>query len=386
MIRPFARILRMGTAPLLLALAAMLIACGDDAADEPHATSEGSPTATEAAGGTTGTEANSTAEAPSSSPESDEDPFADVPGIVDPTNRGWPREVEGLNGRISIEAKPQRIHTTSVGFDEITLGLVPASRLAAVGTSSQNTDHSNIAALVADVPGIGRDPEQIASVGADLVVASPNRDADFIGALEAVEIPVVQLELREGAEGRIQTILLFGYLYGEEERALELAAEVQARHDALLAITSTRAAEDRPSVMYTTKYAENMTTSASGSTAESITLAAGGTCAPCDAGLSDYPRISLETLIELDPDVIVLGMTPAEGEAYREELLSTPALAEVTAVRNGQVHLVPARFHTTLSYENIRGAEQLATILWPDDFPADYRDGPPPFSLPGTDQ
>lgn len=373
MIRPLAHILRMGRAPLLVALAAMLIACGDDAAAEPPATSEGS------------TEATSIAEAPSS-PDSDEDPFADVPGIVDPTNRGWPREVEGLNGRISIEAKPQRIHTTSVGFDEITVGLVPVSRLAAVGTSSQSTDHSNIAELVEDVPGIGRDPEQIASVGADLVVASPNRDADFIGALEAVEIPVVQLELREGAEGRLQTILLFGYLYGEEERALELAAEVQARHDALLAITTTRAAEDQPSVTYTTKYAENMTTSASGSTAESITLAAGGTCGPCDAGLSDYPRISLETLIELDPDVIILGMTPAEGEAYREELLSTPALAEVAAVRNGQVHLVPARFHTTLSYENIRGAEQLAAILWPDDFPVEYRDAPPPFSLPGTDQ
>src|SRR5690606_9430292 len=220
------------------------------------------------------------------------DPYAGVPGIIDATNRGWPRKVEGLNGVVSIETKPQRIHTTSVGFDEITVGLVPVSRLAAVGTSSQNTDHSNIAALVADVSGIGRDPEQIASVGADLVVASPNRDADFIGALEAVEIPVVQLELRESAEGRIQTILLFGYLYGEEERALELAAEVQARHDALLAITSTLAPEERPSVMYTTKYAENMTTSASGSTAESITLAAGGTCGPCNAGLSDYPRIS----------------------------------------------------------------------------------------------
>ena len=40
--------------------------------------------------------------------------FEGVRGIVDHTNNGWPREVEGLNGIVSIPAKPQRIITASV--------------------------------------------------------------------------------------------------------------------------------------------------------------------------------------------------------------------------------------------------------------------------------
>ena len=48
-----------------------------------------------------------------------------VVGIVDPANMGWPRQVEGLNGIITIPAKPQRIITASIGHDELTLAPRP---------------------------------------------------------------------------------------------------------------------------------------------------------------------------------------------------------------------------------------------------------------------
>ena len=61
-----------------------------------------------------------------------------IPGIVDPTNTGWPRDVEGLNGRVTIQAKPGRIHTVSLGHDEVTYALVPADRVVAVGKYTQS--------------------------------------------------------------------------------------------------------------------------------------------------------------------------------------------------------------------------------------------------------
>jgi len=361
--------------PLVAAATLLLAACGGSDTPQPApTTAAGTPTAAPATATTT-----AAAETPAYLAM-----FEGVPGIVDHTNLDWPRQVEGLNGIVTIAAQPQRIHTTSVGFDEITAGLVSVDRFAAVGNATKNTNHSNIADLVTDVPAIGRDPEQIASVDADLVVASPNRDADFIRALESVEVTVIQLELREGAEGRIQTILLLGYLYGEEERAVELARETEDRAAALAAVIASieGASENAPHVMYVTKYAENITASAIGSTAEAITLAAGAVCAPCEAGLNRYPQIGLETLIELDPDVIAISMPEMEGNAFRDELLSTPALAELIAIREGRVYVVPGRLHTTLSYENIRGAEQLAALLWPEHFPEEYRETPPAFSLP----
>ena len=66
---------------------------------------------------------------PTATLEPAERPFEGVTGIVDPANSGWPREVEGLNGVVTIPSKPQRIITASVGHDEMTLALVPRDRL-----------------------------------------------------------------------------------------------------------------------------------------------------------------------------------------------------------------------------------------------------------------
>ena len=77
-----------------------------------------------------------------------------VRGIVDPTNFGWPRKVEGLNGLVTIPSKPQRIITASIGHDEMTLALVPRDRLVGVGGVTKNATYSNVASLR---PGHSRD-------------------------------------------------------------------------------------------------------------------------------------------------------------------------------------------------------------------------------------
>ena len=110
-----------------------------------------------------------------------------VRGIVDPTNLGWPREVEGLNGLVSIPSKPQRIITASIGHDEITLALVPLDRLVGVGNITKNSTYSNVASLVQDITVISRDPETIVAQAPDVVVTSPFFPAE---AIEACRRPV----------------------------------------------------------------------------------------------------------------------------------------------------------------------------------------------------
>lgn len=361
-----------------LALAALILAaCGSDDGSGTTAT----PTTTATTSTPASTESpGATADA---APDALSDALAGVAGIVDSTNRGWPRAVEGTNGIVTIEAPPQHVHTTSVGLDEVVLGLIPASRVAGVGTSSQNPDYSNVAGVVAALPAVGRDPEEIAALQPDLVIAAPRQDADFVSALERVSIPVVQIELLETPEGRIETILLIGYLLGEEERAFALAEEVRGRYEALIAVTDAIPEADRPSVMYTSIYSDTITASGTGSTQEGITAAAGGRCGPCEAEMERTATISLESIIAVNPDVIVIPMVADAGEAYREMLLTAPALAEVPAIRDGRVHVLPLRLHNTLSYANVLAAEQLAAILWPGQFPDEYRDEPPPFSGAG---
>src|SRR5262245_42538318 len=74
----------------------------------------------------------------------------------------FPRTVRDVNGEVVIASQPRRIHTLSVGYDEITFRLVELTRVVAVGTATANAEFSNVAAEAARVPArVSRDAEQI---------------------------------------------------------------------------------------------------------------------------------------------------------------------------------------------------------------------------------
>ena len=290
-----------------------------------------------------------------------------VRGIVDPSNSGWPREVEGLNGIVSIPAKPTRIITASVGHDEMTLALVPNDRLVAVGAATKNFTYSNVASLVQEKPEITRDPEVIIAQSPDVVVTSPFFPVDVIDALQRAGIPVIQTDLIQGPEERINNILLMGYIFGEEERAFEFADEVQARFESLIAVTSAKS--PRPSVLALTQYSDTLWVAGGDSTEGGVIVAAGGVNAAEVAGVQGNQTTSLEGVIAMAPEVIIIAQPLEFGaEEFLQSLLDHEALAEVPAIQNGAVHIVESKHFTTLSYWNIRGAEDLARMLWPDDF------------------
>ena len=294
--------------------------------------------------------------------------FENVPGIVDHTNFGWPREVKGVNGIVSIPSKPLRVITASVGHDEIALALVPKERLVGVGSSTKSVTYSNVASLVQDTSKITRDPETIVTLSPDVVVTSPFFSAEGIDALSRLGIPVVQTDLHQGPEARIDNILLMGYIFGEENRAVEFAAEVKDRYESLVSVTG--AAGPKPRVLALTQYSDTIWTAGSGSTEGGVIAAAGGINAAEEAGIESNQTTTLEGVIAMSPDIIVIAQPVEFGAAeFRQSLLDNQALAEVPAIKNGQVHLVEGKHFTTLSYWNIRGAEDLAHLLWPNLFP-----------------
>ena len=303
--------------------------------------------------------------------------FQGVHGIVDPTNFGWPREVEGLNGIVSIPFKPLRIVTASVGHDEMTLAIVPLDRLVAVGGASKDQTYSNVADLLQDKTEISRDPETIIAQEPDIIVTSPFFSADGVAALSKAGITVIQTELKQGPEARISNILLMGYIYGEEVRALAFATEVRERYEALIGVTGQ--VETRPRVLALTQFGDKIWTAGTDSTEGGVIAAAGGLNVAAEAGIEGNQTTSLEGVIAMNPEVIVIAQPVEFGaEEFRQSLLDNEALAELPAVKNEAIYLVEGKHFTTLSFWNIRGAEDLARLLWPDDF-ADSES--PPFSL-----
>ncbi|MCY3958457.1 MAG: ABC transporter substrate-binding protein [Chloroflexi bacterium] len=342
----------------------------------PEPTAEATPAATATATPEATPEPTPTEEATPAAPAFAE-AFQGVRGIVDPSNFGWPREVEGLNGVVSIPAKPLSIITASVGHDEMTLAIVPIERLIAVGGSSKNITYSNVADLLQAKTEISRDPETIIAQEPDIIVTSPFFSADGIAALSKAGIPVIQTELTQGPEARISNILLMGYIYGEEERAVAFAAEVRERYEALIAVTGE--VETRPRVLALTQFGDKIWTAGKDSTEGGVITAAGGLNVAAEAGIEGNQTTSLEGVIAMNPEVIVIAQ-PVEFGAneFRQSLLDNEALAELPAVKNEAIYVVESKHFTTLSYWNIRGAEDLARILWPDAL-GDSES--PPFSL-----
>ena len=259
----------------------------------------------------------------------------------------------------------------------MTLALVPRDRLVGVGSATKNWTYSNVASLVQDIAEISRDPETIVAQAPDVVVTSPFFPAEAIEALSKTGIPVVQTELKHDPEARINSILLMGYIFGEEKRAIEFAAEVSGRHESLVTVTGK--AEPKPKVLALTQYSDKLWVAGGNSSEGGVITAAGGINLAEEAGIEENQTTSLEGVIAMNPEVIIIAQPLEFGaEEFRQSLLTNEALAEIPAIKNNQVHIVEGKHFTTLSYWNIRGAEDLARLLWPKDFPEPSNT---PFSL-----
>jgi len=261
-----------------------------------------------------------------------------------------------------------RIITASFGHDEVTLTLGPNERLVAVGGVSKNATYSNIAALVQDNPEISREPEVIVAQSPDVVVTSPFFPVEANDAPERVGIVAIQTEPIQGPEARINSILLAGYIFGEEERTFEFANEVQARYESLISVTSAKSPQ--PAVLALTQNSDTLWVAGANSMEGAVIVASGDVNAAEAAGIQGNQTTSLEGVIAMAPSVIIIPQPLEFGaEKLRRSLLDNEALAEVPAIRSGAVHVIESKHFTTLSYRNTRGAEDLARLFCVKDFP-----------------
>ncbi len=306
--------------------------------------------------------------APAVTPTPRPAPYPAAPGIVDVTNRGWPREVETSEGRVSIAAPPQRIHTLSLGHDEIIAALVGTDRFSGIGSFTANATYSNIAGQVEGLRKVKRDAEEALSLEPDLVVASKYSKADLVELIKESGVPVVRAALENSAAGNIPNILLMGYILGAEERALELAAEIEER----LAFVSQRTPPPgdaaRPAVLSIARFSDTISAAGDGSTEGGIIEAAGGVNAAARDGISGHQTVSVESIAAMNPDVILITQPEPGATTLMMELMQEPALVNVPAIAGARVVSSDPKLYTTLSHWNVRGIEETALLLYPGMF------------------
>ena len=254
-------------------------------------------------------------------PAPTEVPYPAVPGIVDPSNRGWPREVETSEGRITLEGPPQRILTYSLGHDEMVIALVAPERIAAIGKFATNDSYSNITGQASKLPFFEKGAENVLAADPDLFIVSKFTKQDIVDLVKEAGVPVVRPALENSAEGNIPNILLLGYMFGAEERALELVAEIRSRLALVAERVPPRGDESRPAVISITRYSDSISVSAGGTTGSAIIETAGGVDAAARDGLDGFQKISVESIAAMDPDFILV---PQDGEGGGQSVARRP--------------------------------------------------------------
>ena len=305
---------------------------------------------------------------PAATPVPTEEPYPAAPGIVDPSNTGWPREVETLDGRITLEGPPQRILTYSLGHDEMVMALVPPERIAALGKFASNPEYSNVADIAPDYPVFEKGAENVLAAQPDLFIVSAFTDADIVDLVKDAGVPVVRPALESSAEGNIPNILLLGYMLGVEARALELASEIESRLALIAGRVPAPGDESRPSVISISRYSDSISVSGGGTSGNGIIEAAGGVNAAARAGIDGFQTITNESIAAMNPDFIIIPQAGDAAVALRDDLMNDPVLAAIAAIANEEVHIVDAANHITLSHWNVRGIETTAEILFADLF------------------
>ena len=328
---------------------------------EPTATARPAPTAAPtAAPQPTNTPAPTATPAPTEAPS-----YPAVPGIVDPSNLGWPREVETSEGKITLEGPPERILTYSLGHDEMVLALVPPERIAALGKFTGNPSYSNVAELAEQFPVYEKGAENVLAANPDIFIVSRSTKADIVALVSEAGVPVARPDLEDAAEGHISQILLMGYMLGAEERALELTAEIRQRLEAVASRVPLPGDASRPAVISITRWSDSISISGGGTTGSDIIEAAGGVNAAARDGIDGFQKISVESILAMNPDFILI---PQDGEGaakLRDDLMNDPVLATVPSVVNGQIHIVHPPNYIVLSHWTVRGVERTAGILFP---------------------
>jgi iron complex transport system substrate-binding protein len=235
-------------------------------------------------------------------------------------------------------APPARIVSTFPSATETLFALGAGDRVVGV------SNYCRYPQAVLSLPKVGTyvkpDPEKIALLRPDLVILE--RSATTLAdRLAALGIPYAEVEL--GSLDDVYSMVVdIGRAVGSSDKATSLNHDIQSR---LAAIQAETQGKSHPTVLVvvgrTPGELTNLVAVGFGSYLAELLEFAGGSNALTETAVP-YPRISLETVVRLNPDVILDASMMNEAGASTvglEERLRHPWLThrELGAVRKGMV-------------------------------------------------
>ncbi|MEA3400356.1 MAG: helical backbone metal receptor [Armatimonadota bacterium] len=278
----------------------------------------------------------------------------------------WPRTfTDDLGAEVTLPAAPQRVVSLAPGFTEAIFAMGADDRL--VGRSdfcyfpSQALELPSVGSLIS--PSI----EKIVGLEPDLVLVIRGTPRDVVQSLRDAGVPVIARSL-EDLDEVITSMRDLGRYLGIEDRADALAGKLQTRREAVAERSAEVFADARrPDVLFVVEV-EPVFAAGPGCFVDDMIRIAGGMNAAAEAAGetgSPWPQLSLEAVVDADPDVIVAsleGHVDEPGGALAT-LRQRTGWRELTAVREGRVFEADPDLMVRAGPRLIDGLERLAEII-----------------------
>lgn len=275
--------------------------------------------------------------------------------------------VDGRGKEVTISKKPEKIVSTTLAVDEFLVDLTSLENIIAVTNISTDPGISNVADKTEKIETKFETvtSEQVIALEPDLVIIPSYVNPDVLNQLEDAGITTYQVIDDSSFEGIAETVKIFGDILGEEEKAAALVKDFNERIETLE--EKAASIENPKRVLYYTEYLSSVTDN---TTIGTMINLAGGVNVVTEAGIvgdeyPDYPNVSKELLVELNPEVIFTTAWGSTGDepAFVTEWKNDPALANIDAIKNNQVYVLDSANVTTASHYVIEGAEEMAAVL-----------------------
>ena len=278
-----------------------------------------------------------------------------------PPKKPWLIVTDDLGREVTITRKPERIISLAPSNTEILFALGLGEKVVGITNVCNYPSQTEEKEKIGDYnnPNL----EKIIELKPDLILASHGNPVKLINQLEELDYTVVGLNPKN-INDIISSMTLVGQITANNKEAAKLAEEMKKRMEAVLSGTSSLTKNDKPRVLYVVWY-KPLWTAGSETFIDELIQKAGGVNIAGE--LSGWPQMSLETVIEKNPQVIIVGCSEDQPELI-EAVKNESTLYGTDAFQHNQIYTINTDIVSRTGLRIVDALEEMAKIIHPEIF------------------
>lgn len=259
--------------------------------------------------------------------------------------------------------KYNRIATINLSGDEMILNLVSSERIVGLsGAINEDEDMSNVCDLAKGFPKIENNIETLLNLDPDLVIGADWIKKENLQHIEDSGINTFIYKTPKTFEEQKNLILDIANLVEEKEKGEIIVKDMETRLKNLQEKIS-KVKTKSPRIMI---YTSLETTSGKNTTFDEFVRLIGGINAVSEVGIKGEVKISKETVIDIDPEIIIVPIWKEHinSEEFMNFLMNDDSFKDIKAIKNRKIYGIPFKKLSPTSQYMIDGIENLGEVIY----------------------